>query len=299
MGSSRSKRGKTGGKNRVWDDWQRYVKKETQRLRQKPGGSVVEVRFAERQQAKPPEERPEHREMPLPEEFEGRRPPVPGVPREEALEVSDDQIGKTVRPFTVEDYRRIKPLTGDDPFDAAGEAGIAEPMPQPAPSSRAGRDAADVGVKVLETKKAPRKAAEKTSAQPAAVTQAPALFPIDEKTPRQRGRRKKKTSDGELELFDSVSEHQALSRQRLTRKARMDREELIEKLLDPVISLEEAATLIGVCKTTVRRYTNKGDLKCIRTPGQQRRFKLSHVLAFVKKREEDQKVRKDRKPARD
>jgi len=294
MGSSRSKRGKTGGKNRDWDVWQRYVKKETQRLRQKPGGSVVEIRFAERQPAKPPEERPEHHDMPLPEEFEGRRPPVPGVSREEALEVSDDRIGKTVRPFTVEDYRRIRPLTGADPFDA-----VAEPMPHPAPPSHAERDAADVGVKVIETKKAPRKVVDKTSAQPAAVTQTPALSPIDEKTPNQRGRRKKKSSDGELELFDSVSEHQALSRQRLTRKARMDREELIEKLLDPVISLEEAATLIGVCKTTVRRYTNKGELKCIRTPGQQRRFKLGHVLAFVKKREEDQKVRKDRKPARD
>jgi excisionase family DNA binding protein len=105
----------------------------------------------------------------------------------------------------------------------------------------------------------------------------------------------KKGSDGELELFGSVSEHQVVSRQRLTRRSRVDREELIEKLLDPVISLEEAATLIGVCKTTVRRYTNQNQLECLRTPGQQRRFKLSHVLEFVKRREDVQKSRKGRK----
>lgn len=59
------------------------------------------------------------------------------------------------------------------------------------------------------------------------------------------------------------------------------REDLIEELLDPVVSLEEAATILNVCKTTVRRYTNQGLLECIRTPGNQRRFKLSTILNFV------------------
>jgi excisionase family DNA binding protein len=59
------------------------------------------------------------------------------------------------------------------------------------------------------------------------------------------------------------------------------REELIERLLDPCLTLEEAARLLGVCPTTVRRYTNRGLLRHQRTVGNQRRFRLSHVLEFL------------------
>ena len=62
------------------------------------------------------------------------------------------------------------------------------------------------------------------------------------------------------------------------------RNKLIDELLDPTISLEEAAILIGVHKGTVRRYTNAGKLKCLRTPGNQRRFKLSYVTEFIEER---------------
>jgi excisionase family DNA binding protein len=59
------------------------------------------------------------------------------------------------------------------------------------------------------------------------------------------------------------------------------REGLIQRLLDPTVSLEEAARILNVCPTTVRRYTNRGVLKHYRTAGNQRRFKLSDVLAFM------------------
>lgn len=62
---------------------------------------------------------------------------------------------------------------------------------------------------------------------------------------------------------------------------RESRTQLIERLLDPVISLEEAARVLNVCPTTVRRYTNRGALRCLRTAGNQRRFKLSDVLSFM------------------
>ncbi|MFQ3548509.1 MAG: helix-turn-helix domain-containing protein [Armatimonadota bacterium] len=65
------------------------------------------------------------------------------------------------------------------------------------------------------------------------------------------------------------------------KKFRESRSELIERLLDPSVSLEEAARILNVCPTTVRRYTNKGVLKHYRTAGNQRRFKLSDVLAFM------------------
>src|SRR5207249_2975324 len=57
--------------------------------------------------------------------------------------------------------------------------------------------------------------------------------------------------------------------------------ELVRRLLDPPLTLEEVARLLGVCPTTVRRYTNRGCLRHFRTPGNQRRFRLSDVLEFM------------------
>mgnify|MGYP005830952323 CR=1 FL=1 len=62
------------------------------------------------------------------------------------------------------------------------------------------------------------------------------------------------------------------------------REELLRRLLDPVLSLEDTARILNVCPTTVRRYTNRGLLKHFRTGGNQRRFRLSDVLAFLESR---------------
>lgn len=57
--------------------------------------------------------------------------------------------------------------------------------------------------------------------------------------------------------------------------------DLIQRLLDPTLSLEDTARLLNVCPTTVRRYTNRGMLRHQRTVGDQRRFKLSDVLSFL------------------
>lgn len=64
---------------------------------------------------------------------------------------------------------------------------------------------------------------------------------------------------------------------------RETREELIRRLLDPELTLEDTARVLGVCPMTVRRYTNKGLLPHHRTPGNQRRFRLSDVLEFMEK----------------
>ncbi len=79
-----------------------------------------------------------------------------------------------------------------------------------------------------------------------------------------------------------------------TRGFKESRQQLIERLLDPTLTLEETARVLGVVPTTVRRYTNRGVLPCYRTIGQQRRFRLSDVLAFL---EQEQK-RQARKAAR-
>lgn len=77
----------------------------------------------------------------------------------------------------------------------------------------------------------------------------------------------------------------AASEARRPRRAAETREQLVARLLDPTLSLQETALLLGVCPTTVRRYTNRGVMKCFRTPGNQRRFKLSDVLEFMERRE--------------
>ena len=59
------------------------------------------------------------------------------------------------------------------------------------------------------------------------------------------------------------------------------RQELIRRLLDPELSLEETSRLLGVCPATVRRYTNRQWLAHHRTTGGQRRFRLSDIVKFV------------------
>lgn len=63
------------------------------------------------------------------------------------------------------------------------------------------------------------------------------------------------------------------------------REALLARLLDPVLSLEEAAQVLNVCPATVRRYTNRGMLPHFRSSGNQRRFRLSKVLQFMETHE--------------
>jgi excisionase family DNA binding protein len=66
------------------------------------------------------------------------------------------------------------------------------------------------------------------------------------------------------------------------------REELISRLLDPTLTLDETARLLEVCPTTVRRWTNKGALPCERSAGNQRRFKWSSSQNFLRSREGDE-----------
>ncbi len=64
--------------------------------------------------------------------------------------------------------------------------------------------------------------------------------------------------------------------------------------VDPTLTLEETATLLGVCPTTVRRYTNRGQLPHFRTSGNQRRFRLSDVQEFMACRTVEQRQADDR-----
>jgi len=79
----------------------------------------------------------------------------------------------------------------------------------------------------------------------------------------------------------AVGEEKEVAQNSYSRRFKETRLELIQRLLDPTLSLEDTARLLNVCPATVRRYTNRGLLTHQRTPGDQRRFRLSDVLAFL------------------
>ena len=70
--------------------------------------------------------------------------------------------------------------------------------------------------------------------------------------------------------------------QRRQRHRRETRAQLLERLLNPQISLHEASILLRVCPTTVRNYAKSGLLPHVRTAGRQRRFYLRDVLALLR-----------------
>ena len=83
----------------------------------------------------------------------------------------------------------------------------------------------------------------------------------------------------EPEHTESVPAEAAPRRGRGPRRQE-SREDLLRRLVDPTLTLEETARILEVCPTTVRRYTNRGILSHERSAGNQRRFKLSSVLEF-------------------
>ncbi len=86
-----------------------------------------------------------------------------------------------------------------------------------------------------------------------------------------------------IDVEEGEDEPEAIER----RRASETREELVQRLLDPTLTIRECALLLGVCPTTVRRYTNRGLLNCYRTAGNQRRFRLSDVLDFMEIRDRE------------
>ncbi len=79
-----------------------------------------------------------------------------------------------------------------------------------------------------------------------------------------------------MEFFDD-----SVTSKYYTGEFKETRNDLIQRILDPELTLEETSRLLGVCPATVRRYTNRGWLTHHRTHGGQRRFRLSGIVAFV------------------
>jgi len=115
------------------------------------------------------------------------------------------------------------------------------------------------------------------SARLPALPREPASPPLRQRTPRP------------IELQQPLP--MDLGAARLARRAGRpplteSRDAIIRRLLDPDLTLHEAAAILNLSKATLRRYTDQGKLMCQRTGGGQRRFKLSDVLALLEQRGE-------------
>jgi excisionase family DNA binding protein len=112
---------------------------------------------------------------------------------------------------------------------------------------------------------------------------------MDDTGPMDRGTKVRRRVHGAAEQdtlpmeLGVPMESEALERRRRggRRPITETREEIIRRLLDPELSIHEAAAVLNLSKATVRRYTDQGKLGCARTQGGQRRFRLSVLLAFL------------------
>ncbi len=217
-------------------------------------------------------------------------------PRLRVIPLADRRAGSLAEassPTSATDVPQASPAPESQEASPAPEsaASVQSPLPSEAPPSSEREVAA--------SPEAPQPSSSHAEPQPAPTDPAKAT---ETAAPTKRARRltSKKvetapTAHAPVDLqalWDRVPSHvQALIRTQsdevaqrsYSKNFRETREDLIRRLLDPELTLEEAARILGVCPTTVRRYTNRDLLPHHRTPGNQRRFRLSHVLEFMEK----------------
>jgi excisionase family DNA binding protein len=163
---------------------------------------------------------------------------------------------------------------------AEAEPTPAETAPEPTPEEAVARTLELL--QALPAEEEPEEAAPEPVEAPRPAPLRVPTAPSDLRAPEVQSRRLQLLVGRQQRLPLEVEEAEPPAR---GSAASESREELIERLLDPVLSIEETSTLLGVCATSVRRYTNRGVLKCFRTPGNQRRFRLSDVLDFMEKQQ--------------
>lgn len=186
-----------------------------------------------------------------------------------------------------------------EPAPSSAEAEI-EPQPR-AESARSAAPSAP-GAEAESAESAGEPSAEETPiVEPEPKTERPIRAKATRRAPYTRSVRPVPPPQSIEELWKRVPKHvrllvelgdDAVTQRYYDRRFKESRQELIERLLNPSLTLEDTARLLGVCPTTVRRYTERGLLNHYRTPGNQRRFRLSDVIAFLEARQQAQEARR-------
>ena len=140
------------------------------------------------------------------------------------------------------------------------------------------------------------------SALKAPALKAPALKTPALKTPASSRKAVAPKSSSEKTLktaraTNKVADEKAASAQSLKKQTRQrirpeTRAQMLERLMNPEVSLHEASVILGVCRATVRRYADMGALVHERTEGRQRRFRLRDILALSRTRETQKRKRR-------
>jgi len=238
-------------------DWQRYVKKETQRLMkgQEPKAGREDV--TKPSVAHTPTRYHEELDMHEPPEMSSSQRAI--IPERLDEIEENEELDKDLDVMMEDSGVEL-----DETLEDWLENPIVEPIPAPKPKR--------------EIVKPQIRQQAKPQPKPQIRQQIVREKPVLKAKPQVRDGKPGRTET--LQLFEEEVE-----KAKRKKSARKTREHLIENLLDPVITLDEAAVILNVCKTSVRRYTNAGKLECLRTPGNQRRFKLSTVLEFLEEKE--------------
>lgn len=228
------------------------------------------------------------------------QPPPAAVPTpEDSLPPGVERLGRSEalpRPSTIP-AREVPPRVAPS-MDRAQTPGppLNRGMPGAAPAPQETREEPEVRQEITQQALVPTPAAG-PQAEPsaprdgaAAPTAAPGrakpvLRPKSQETPEPEA------AADPAELWSRLPKHLQLLvsserreiAERYYKGFKEDRAQLLQRLLDPELSLEETARVLGVCPTTVRRYTNRKLLNHHRTAGNQRRFRLSDVLEFLEK----------------
>ncbi len=211
---------------------------------------------------------------------------APGAPAAGGNGISAPQSTTVAREPVDQEAPAAPALAGEEQMSATAPSGTAAvpggnavaPSPQnaaaetAAPAAPAGEEAAPPAARPAAQK--PRKTAPAPPRKAEPVQQSPADAEEDAGEPVWN------RLPAHLQAFASMQVEEVAQRS-YKRGFRESRQELLARLLDPPLSLEEAARILNVCPTTVRRYTNRGLLPHFRTAGNQRRFRFSDIVAFM------------------
>jgi len=234
----------------------------------------------------------EEAEAPEPEEAAAEEPPEEEVAAEAEAGIADEQVAEPEPVLEVEeaapevtepDVARETEAEAAPAAEVeveATEPAVEEPEPEP---EQVAESEAEAGEKEAAKAQAAPGDAESTLRDREAV-----LSSLQEELDRAGHSMKERLSRlqaRQRQLPIDIEETEEDREDEGSPKATETRQELVQRLLDPTLTLREAALLIDVCPTTVRRYTNRGLLNCFRTPGNQRRFHLSDILEFLERRE--------------
>lgn len=220
------------------------------------------------------------------EESEVAAPPVEAQAREHDKDAEPGPTGRVDDAATPDQPLSEEPESPEEPAEAAVAP---PPAPPPPPAREDAPEAEDTEQRPVATPEAPAEPGEAPEVpqppQPATAGRDTDARRVTEgmEVPLQSLRdRLESVLARQAQLPLDIEARHAVS-EGAEGSPRATREALVQRLLDPTLTLEDVSLLLGVCRTTVRRYTDRGVLRCYRTPGNQRRFHLSDVLDFMER----------------